>query len=346
MTDTPRRGVHRRTADGDWPPPPVPDAAALSAAWEIVSAAHPPTAMTWSYTLSDLAGRNVHLKLEGTSAVRSFKFRGALVAVAAVAAELPGRPIVTASTGNHGQGIAFAGRRQGLEVIVCSPETVLPEKKEAMESLGATVVMAGSSLTEAEDRAREIAAGRGGVYLEDGESADLMAGAATVVMEMLDEQPDLEAIVVPVGGGNLVAASLLAVAAAGSTATVVGVQSIEAPGATLSWLAGTIVRSGCHTYAGGLATERPGELALSVMTGLLDTMVVVTDDDLRKLSGWAFRSLGLVVEGAAAAGLAALRLYPDAIAGDRIGIVLSGSWLSANQLDEGLALGEMPAQPA
>ncbi len=173
-----------------------------------------------------------------------------------------------------------------------------------------------------------------------------MAGAATVVMEMLDQQPDLDAIVVPVGGGNLVAASLLAVAAAGSTAAVVGVQSIEAPGATLSWLAGTTIRSSCHTYAGGLATERPGELSLSVMTRLLETMVVVTDDDLRKLSGWAFRSLGLVVEGAAAAGPAALRLYPDAIPGDRIGIVLSGSWLSANQLAEGLALADMPAPPA
>lgn len=299
----------------------------------------------WSQSLTDLAARNIHLKLEGTSAVRSFKFRGALVAVARAAAESPG-PIVTASTGNHGQGIAYAGRRHGLDVIVCSPESTLPEKRAAMESLGATVVTAGPTLTESESRAREIAAERGGLYLEDGESPDLMAGAATVAMEMLDQQPDLDAIVVPVGGGNLVAATLLAVAASGSNATVVGVQSIEAPGATLSWLAGTTVRSGCHTYAGGLATERPGELSLSVMTRLLDTMVLVTDDDLRRTSGWAFCSLGLVVEGAAAAGLAALRLHPDAIPGDRIGIVLSGSWLSADQLAEGLALDPAPPTPA
>jgi threonine dehydratase len=302
--------------------------------------------MVWSRALSDLAGREIHLKLEGTSAVRSFKFRGALVAVARAADEFQGRPIVTASTGNHGQGIAFAGRRHGMEVIVCSPETTLPEKKAAMESLGATVVIAGPTLTESERRAREIAAERGGLYVEDGESPHLMAGAATVVMEMLEQQPNLDAIVVPVGGGNLVAAALLAVAAGGSPATVVGVQSIDAPGATLSWLAGTTVRAACHTYAGGLATERPGELSLLVMTRLLGTMVTVTDDDLREVSGWAFQSLGLVVEGAAAAAPAALRLHPDAIPGDRIGLVLSGSWLSADQLADGLALAATPSHRA
>ncbi|CAN5857036.1 pyridoxal-phosphate dependent enzyme [soil metagenome] len=345
MTDSPRTGVHRREPDGGWPAPPVPNAAALADARTAVAAAHPPTSMVLAHNLSHGAGREIHLKLEGTSAVRSFKFRGALVAIARAADEAPGRPIVTASTGNHGQGVAFAGRRHGLDVIVCSPESTLPEKRTAMEALGATVVIAGTTLTESEHRAREIAADRAALYLEDGESPHLMAGAATVVMEMLEQQPDLDAIVVPVGGGNLVAASLLAVANSGSSATVVGVQSIEAPGATLSWLAGTTVHSGCHTFAGGLATERPGELSLSVMTQLLGTMVLVTDDDLRQTSGWAFRSLGLVIEGAAAAAPAALRLHPDAVPGDRIGLVISGSWLTAEQLAEGLALDASSPSP-
>jgi threonine dehydratase len=288
VTDTPPPGVHRRTPSGSWPSPPVPDADDLAAARAVVAAAHPPTTMIESHPFSDVAGREVHLKLEGASAVRSFKFRGALVAVAWAAEDMPGRAIVTASTGNHGQGVAFAGRRHGLDVIVCSPDTILPEKRAAMEALGATVVVAGATLTESEQRAQEIAAERDAFYLEDGESPHLMAGAATVVMEMLDEQPDLDAIVVPVGGGNLVASSLLAVAAAGSAATVVGVQSVEAPGATMSWLAGTTVHAACHTYAGGLATERPGALSLEVMTAMLGTMVLVGDDDLRETTGWAF----------------------------------------------------------
>lgn len=337
MTHSPPTGVHHRAPSGTWPAAPVPDTATLAEARAIVSAAHPPTTMVRSHTFSEETGREVHLKLEGTSAVRSFKFRGALVAVAEAAARGPS-VIVTASTGNHGQGVAYAGRRHGLEVIVCSPETILAEKRAAMEALGATVVVAGTSLTDAEQRAQEIAADRDGFYLEDGESPHLMAGAATVVMEMLDERPDLDAIVVPVGGGNLVASSLLAVQAAGSSATVVGVQSVEAPGVTLSWLAGTTVRAECHTYAGGLATERPGALSLEVMTALLGTMVLVADDDLRETTGWAFRSLGLVVEGAAAAAPAALRLHPDAIPGERVGLIVSGSWLSPDQLAEGIAL--------
>lgn len=338
MSEIPQVGVHHRTTGGGAPHSLEPDPAQLAKARELVALAHPPTPLVRSSTLSTRSGKEVYLKLEGTSAVRSFKFRGAIMAVAEAARESPGRPIVTASTGNHGQGIAFAGRRHGVEVIVCSPTTTLNEKRAAMESLGATVVVSGPTLTESEQRAREIATERNGLYMEDGESPHLMAGAATVVMEMLEQQPDLDTIVVPVGGGNLVAASLLAVSYAGSPATVVGVQSIEAPGATLSWLAGKVVRHPCDTYAGGLATERPGELSLGVMIRLLGTVALVTDDDLRSESGWAFTSLGLVVEGAAAAPLAALRLHPDIVKGDRVGIVISGSWLTPGQLSEGLAL--------
>lgn len=337
-------GVHRRIAKGGWPDPPAPGIAALDQARDLVAEAHPPTPLVRSHALSDTAGRNVYLKMEGTSAVRSFKFRGALIAVARAEAEIGGRAIVTASTGNHGQGVAFAGRRHGVEVVVVSPETTLPEKRRAMESLGATVVVSGANLTEAEHEARLIASDRGGLYIEDGESPHLMAGAATVVMEMLEQKPDLDSIVIPVGGGNLIAASLLAVARAGSNASVIGVQSVAAPGATLSWLAGNIVRRDCHTFAGGLATERPGELSLSVMSRLLETMLLVDEDDLKMSSGQAFRSLGLVVEGAAAATLAALRLHPEAIAGERVGLIVSGSWLSADQLAEALALNS-PSSP-
>jgi len=346
LTDSVRAGVHRRRPEGGVSGHLVPDADELAGARAIVAAAHPPTPMIHSSRLSDVVGKDVHLKLEGTSAVRSFKYRGALVAVARAVEQSPGSPIVTASTGNHGQGIAFAGRRHGVDVVVCSPTTTLPEKLEAMRSLGATVVVSGQTLTEAEDRAREIAAERDGLYIEDGESPHLMAGAATVVFEMLEQEPDLETIVVPIGGGNLVAASLLAVSTSNSSATVVGVQSVEAPGATLSWLAGEIVRHSCRTFAGGLATERPGELSLSVMRRLLGTIVLVTDDDLRAESGWAFRNLGLVVEGAAAAPLAAIQLNPDAIEGNRVGLVVSGSWLAADQLTEALSEARHPRRPS
>jgi threonine dehydratase len=336
MTDTPTAGVYHRTVDGGWPGPPVPDRDELARAREIVGEAHSPTPLVLSHRLSDAVGREIYMKMEGTSAVRSFKFRGALVATAQAAREAPGKPIVTASTGNHGQGIAFGGQRYGLEVIVCSPASTLEEKRIAMQSLGATVVTVGGTLTDAEQRAREIAVEREGLYIEDGESPHLMAGAATVVMEMLEQQPGLDSLVVPVGGGNLIAASLLA--ASDSSTSVTGVQSAQAPGATSSWMAGEVVYQPCHTYAGGLATERPGILSLSVMTQMLETMILVDDDDLKEDTANAFRSLGLVIEGAAAAPLSALRLRADAIPGSRIGIIVSGSWLSAAQLAESLGV--------
>lgn len=337
MSSAPPPGVHRRQPMGGWPDPPAPTASELFAAAGIVRAAHEPTPLIRSHPLSRTSGRDVFLKLEGSSAVRSFKFRGALGAIAAATADHPKRPVVTASTGNHGQGMAFAGSYHGVGVTVVAPNGTLPEKRRAMEMLGATVIVAGGNLTEAEDHAREVARREGALYIEDGESPHLMVGAASVALEMLDAEPDLDVILVPVGGGNLIAATLLAVAARESSATVIGVQSSAAPGATMSWLEGEIVRHASNTYAGGLATERPGELSLRVMTRLLPTMILVTDDDLVRVTGEAFRTLGLVVEGAAAAPLAALSLHPAAIDGRQVGVVVTGSWLSADQLTASLA---------
>lgn len=336
MSEQLKSGVYHRSISSVRPDPPAPDRTQLQNAKTVVSKWHQPTPLVFSHSLSDQAGRNVYLKLEGTSAIRSFKYRGALVAVAKVAADTPGTTIVTASTGNHGQGIAFAGRRYGLEVIVCSPVTTLTEKRLAMEALGAHVVIVGETLTDSERRAREIASDAGGFYLEDGESSELMMGAATVVSEMLDQEPRLDSLVIPVGGGNLIAASLLA--AADSSAKVTGVQSVQASGATASWLAGEIVQRPCTTFAGGLATERPGELSLSVMEQMLETMVLVDDQDLRYETGAVFSSLGLAIEGAAAAPFSALRKHPDSIPGSHVGLVVTGSWLSLEQLEEGLAL--------
>lgn len=329
-------GVYRKEPTGEVPPAPVPDAAALASAARGLHAAHPPTPLVSSRELSRRFGRDVHLKLEGLSAVRSYKWRGAMTAVAAAVAEHPGGGIVTASTGNHGQGIAYAGAAHGVPVTVAAPTTILPEKLAAMRALGAEVIVEGPTLTEAEHLAKDVAGRTGATYLEDGESPHLMAGAASVVLEMLEQVPGLDTIIVPVGGGNLIAASLLAARDSGTA--IVGAQSTAASGATASWLAGEVVVRPCTTYAGGLATERPGALSLEVMTRLLSTMVLVDDDDLRRTTADAFVRLGLVVEGAAAAGLAALALHPDATEGDRIGVVVSGSWLSSEQLREALTL--------
>ncbi len=315
-----------------WPGAPVPQPDELAAASRLISSLQPPTPLVRSEPLSRREGRDVLLKLEVLSPIRSFKHRGALVAVDRIARELAGTPIFTASTGNHGQGVAYAAARVGLPVTVHAPATTAAVKLAAMRNLGATVIVEGDDLDAAQKASERAAQTSGGVYIEDGENPDLMAGAATVVSEMLAAAPELDTLIVPIGGGNLIGGALLAVAAAARDIEVVGVQSHNAPSATASWLAGRVVELPCTTFAGGLATTRPGTVALEVMLALLRRTVVVTEADLDSAMATMFSAHGIQLEGAAAAPLAALMRSGDKIAGERVGLVVTGNWASAAEI--------------
>ena len=336
-TDPLAAGVHRRTLGGaDWPAAPVPQPADVAAAARLIRSTQEPTPLLRSEPLSHRFGRVVYVKLELLSPIRSFKHRGALVAVDRIVGDTDAHTIVTASTGNHGQGVAYAGRRAGITVRVFAPVTAAREKLEAMRRLGADVEVVGENLDEAQ-RAAEAASGPQAIYLEDGESPELMAGAATVLAEMLDAQPGLDTVVVPIGGGNLVAGSLLARAARGSDVRVVGVQSEAASAAARSWLEGRMVESPCATFAGGLATTRPGRLALSVMVDLLDTVVIVSEEDLVAAMAVAVATHGVHVEGAAAASIAAVERFGAELPGEAVGLVLTGNWASLDELTRAVA---------
>jgi len=203
-----------------------------------------------------------------------------------------------------------------------------------MRALGAGVELRGENLSEAEAAAVELAAARELVYLEDGEDAWLMAGASTVLLELMEQAPGLDTVLVQVGGGNLIAASLLAARAEGSPARVVGVQSTAAPGATLSWQAGDIRPAESRTIAGGIATEKPGRLALGVMKALLGSMVLVDDADLWRSVATLLQATGLAVEPSGAAGVAALERFGPEIDGERVGVLLTGGWIEEAQLAE------------
>jgi threonine dehydratase len=330
----------RRPTGGHWPPAPAPTPEALADAAALLRTALSPTPLILSEPLSQRFGRQVYLKLELLSPIRSFKHRGAIVAVDRIVAGGTGvRTVVTASTGNHGQGVAFAARRAGLAVRVFAPESSAIEKVEAMRRLGADVEVVGASLDEAQ-KVAEAATGPGSIYVEDGESADLMAGAATVMSEMLEAVPDLDAVIVPVGGGNLIAGTLLARSAIGSGTAVIGVQSREASGATRSWLSDGVVEASCTTFAGGLATTRPGRLALSVMVQFLDTVAIVGDDDLRTAMALVVALHGVHLEGAAAAPVAAIERFGAALPGSKLGLVLTGNWASQDEVRRAVALAD------
>jgi threonine dehydratase len=302
------------------------------AARRVIHARLGTTPLERSVELSRRFQRNVYLKLENCSPIRSFKARGALASVATLSDDHRRAGIVTASTGNHGQGVAYAGRIDGVPVTVVVPNNAEPPKLRAIDDLGATLVQAGANLSEAEAEAKRLAAETGATYVEDGDHPPLMAGAATVVWEMLEAEPTLDTVLVPVGGGNLIAGTLMATSMLRPDLEVLGVQSQAAPGALLSWMAREIVAAPCGTFAAGLATERPGRAALEVMIRRLRQMALVTDDDLWDAMALGYLATGLPIEGAAASGIAALTRYGDEIPGDKVGIVVTGGRVSAEDL--------------
>ena len=304
----------------------------LEAARELISSRVWKTPLMPSRQLSADAQRSVHLKLECLASIRSFKARGAIWSLAALRPDQRNAGVITASTGNHGQGVAYAGRLLGTDVTVVSPHTLDPVKRGAMESLGATVLVGGGDINAASDLALQMARERGLTYIEDGEDTALLAGAATVLWEMLDERPELDSVVVPVGGGNLIASCLWLAAVLDRTVAITGVQSTMAPGATLSWLNGVMTPVECRTSAGGLATSRPGALALSVMNAYLETMILVEEQQLADGISYAVHNEGIVVEPAAAAGIAALRTFARHVPGEMTGVILTGGWISASDL--------------
>ncbi|MGH3025044.1 MAG: threonine ammonia-lyase, partial [Gaiellaceae bacterium] len=233
----------RPLADG------VPSAEDLRSAAAVVAHRLQPTPTERNEALSRRYAREVYVKLENCSPIRSFKVRGALAALATFETGDRDRGVVTASTGNHGQGIAYAARSFGMRAVIAVPNDTDPVKVRAMEYLGARLLEGGESLAECESVAQLHGKATGARYIEDGDDRWLMAGAATVVGELLAAAPDVDTIVVPVGGGNLAAASLLAVDLAGHRATVVGVQSSAATATTRSWLEGRMLTLPCATFA-------------------------------------------------------------------------------------------------
>lgn len=327
-------GVHHRRRAGSAPVhPALPTGTEIDAAFDLLGCEAHPTPLVRSEQLSSRHGRAVYLKLESLSPIRSFKHRGATVAVGRVAAG--GAPIVTASTGNHGQGVAHAARRSGLHATVVVPQDASPGKVAAIEGLGARIVHHGAGLAESQRHASQLAAEIGGVYIEDGEDPALMAGAATIVREIMMQLPEVDGLVVPVGGGNLAAGSLLGAPPA-LRARIIGVQSNAAPAVARSWLAGELVERPCATFAGGLATERPGQLAFAVLSTALDWMGLVNEDDLLDAIAAALVEAGVVVEGAAAAPFALLEHHGADLPGDPLVLVVSGSWLSQVELEAAL----------
>jgi threonine dehydratase len=278
--------------------------------------------------LNAALARHVVVKVETANPLRSFKGRGADFFMRHVE---PGSTVVCSSTGNFGQAIAYAGRRRGVAVHVFVPETVNPVKLARMRTFGAQVTLVGTDSAASEAAARDYIAGTEGcVYVEDGRDVAIAEGAGTIGVELV-QAGSFDAVVIPVGDGALIAGVARWIKDRAPQTRIIGVCATGAPCMALSWRAGKPVSTErSDTIAEGIEVRVPVPESIVRLIALVDDMVLVDDNDLLEAMQLSVRTLGLVLEPSAAAGVAAIRVHD--LPGERLATVLTGSNLRDEHL--------------
>jgi threonine dehydratase len=297
----------------------------LRAAHEVVRTTLQPTpALSWPL-LARRLGTEVVVKHENHNPTGAFKVRGGLTFVDALRRRQPhSKGLVSATRGNHGQSLAFAGRRAGLPVTIYAPRGNSVEKNAAMRALGAELVEHGDDFQAAREEAIRVAQ-TGGLDLVPAFHRDLVLGVATYALELLGDRPDLDVLYVPVGQGSGVCGCIAARDALGLRTEIVAVQSAEAPAYALSIAAGHVVRTdSADTLADGMATRVPDEDALAVIRRGVARFVLVSDAEIADAMRAYWTDTHNLTEGAGAAALAAAVQEKQRLAGKKVGLVLSG----------------------
>ncbi|MBE0613191.1 MAG: threonine dehydratase [Burkholderiales bacterium] len=286
--------------------------------------------------LSELIGAQVWVKHENHLPVGAFKVRGGLNLVAHLAEQERASGLFTASTGNHGQSIAYAARAHGVRATIAVPEGANPAKVAAMRGLGAEVVFHGADFDSAREWIAGIASAQGGRFVGPTEEL-LIHGVGTYALEIIEDLPEVEAIIVPVGAGSGVCATAIVAKAINPAIQVIGVQSAQAPAMQKSWAAGKMLSADMSTVAEGLATRVPFANTQRIMREYLDDFVLVEDDAIENAILQLLEHTRNLAEGAGAASLAAAIKLKPGLAGKKVVLVMSGGNLSVNQLRRVLA---------
>jgi len=296
-----------------------------------------PTPLVRYPALDALLGAQVFVKREDTQPIGAFKVRGGVNLLAHLTPEERARGVVTASTGNHGQSLAYACRLFGVRCVVVVPEQANPLKVEAMRRLGAEVRFHGQRYDDARTFAEGLAREEGLRYVHPSNEPLLIAGVATQALEMLEEVPDLDLLFVSLGGGSGAAGACIVAHALGGHTKVVAVQSAQAPAGYQSWRARRIVSAPNTTFAEGLATSQGYELPQSILWDLLDDFLLVDDDEIRQAVYLYLDRCRTLAEPAGATSLAGALKVRDRLAGKKVGLVLSGANITLAQLKEVIA---------
>ena len=276
-----------------------------------------------SARLSELLGCDLTLKFETFQHSSSFKDRGACVKLASLSAAERARGVIAMSAGNHAQGVAHHATRLGIPATIVMPRQTPFVKVEKTTQFGARVVLEGDSVDEAADYAHRLAAERDLTFIHPYDDPQIIAGQGTIGLEMLSEAPDLEVLVVPIGGGGLISGVATAAKALKPAVEVVGVQAAACP-SMYRKRAGLPEAPLRPTIAEGIAVKTPGELTLPIVRALVGDILLVEEDAIENAILSLLEVEKTVVEGAGAAGLAAVTSYRERFVGRRVGLMLCG----------------------
>jgi threonine dehydratase len=310
----------------------IPDLSDVLAARRRIAPYLRPTPLYSYPALDTLTGARVWVKHENHQPIGAFKVRGGVNLISQLGPDDRRRGVITASTGNHGQSVAYAAELFGVPAIVCVPERANPVKVESMRALGAEVIHHGRDFDEAREHCEKLAAERGYRYIHSANEPALIAGVATYTLEILTAQPDTDVIVVPVGGGSGAAGACVVATAVRPSIEVIGVQSEAAPAAYRSWQAHALVEDTMETLAEGLATRTAFELTQRILWAQLDDFVLVSEAQLTDATRLMITKTRNLVEPSGAAALAAVLADPGRFAGRQVAVVCSGGNISPDQL--------------
>ncbi len=294
------------------------------------------TPLHYSLGLSELLEAEVYLKHEEYLPLGAFKSRGGINLLSNLSDEERRRGLITASTGNHGQSIASAGREFGARVLIGLPEKANPVKVAAMQALGAELIFHGDNFDDAREHCERLAREEGYRYVHAVNEPLLIAGVGTAALEIIEDLPEVDVMMLPLGGGSGISGACIVAKAVDPSIEVYAVQSEAAPAAYLSWKQGEIVQAPMDTFAEGVATQSGYELPQSIMAELLDDFLLVSDDDIRRAIGLLVEKGHTLAEPAGATALAGAVKHAGRLRGKKVAITISGANITAERLAEAL----------
>jgi threonine dehydratase len=293
---------------------------------------HPTALLEWP-SLSELLGGRVFLKHENHQPTGAFKVRGGVNLVGTLSEAEREAGIIACSTGNHGQSLAFAARRFGVRCTIVVPQGNNPSKNRAIRLFGAELIEQGRDFDEARDYLERVLAPRGGRYVHSANEPKLIAGVGSMAVEIFDELPEPDVIFVPIGLGSCVCGTGIVARARGPRTQVIGVQAEGASAVSQSWKTGQWQETAeAATWAEGIALRRPAEMTLEIMRSLLDDVVLVSDDEMRRSCRLILEHTHNIAEGAGAAALAAALKTRGRWTGRTVVGIVSGGNLDLSQL--------------